>query len=282
MNRRPFLAVLASSAASLLLAGHTPYRQWKLYRQAHLLIFTSRDDPGSDELGERIAARLRMVLPDSNARVRARADTWTASPASSPPSQADVAVLSHANAAALFARQEPFTDYAAVALRVLVQTARYQLVCREDFKLEHAYLVAEALVGDPGIPALTVPMSEHAGADEVPTHPGRLAFAARRAFGKAVRMASSGGYAVRAVRRAAGWRCVCSVASAHDLITAEAAERYLAQAGENRRSSDRRRPLRSAPRPTMRWGRCWTRSATCSTATSRPTARCRACRPSTW
>ena len=148
-----------SSAASLLLAGHTPYRQWKLYRQAHLLIFTSRDDPGSDELGERIAARLRVVLPDSNARV-ARAPHVARIASLITSSQADVAVLSHANAAALFARREPFTDYPAVALRVLVQTARYQLVCREDFKLDHAYLVAEALVGDPGVPALTVPMSE--------------------------------------------------------------------------------------------------------------------------
>jgi hypothetical protein len=174
MNRRPFLALLASSAASLLLAGHTPYRQWKLYRQAHLLIFTTRDDPGSDELGERIAARLRVMLPDSNARV-ARAPNMARIASLISTNQADVAVLSHANAAALFARREPFGEYAPVALRVLVQTAEYQLVCREDFKPQHAYLVAEALVDDPGIPALTVPAGP-TGTDEVPTHPGALAF----------------------------------------------------------------------------------------------------------
>jgi CRP-like cAMP-binding protein len=39
------------------------------YRQAHLLLFTTRDDPGSDELGERLAARLRETLPASKARV---------------------------------------------------------------------------------------------------------------------------------------------------------------------------------------------------------------------
>ena len=174
MNRRPFLALLAGSAASLLLAGHTPYLQWKLYRQAHLLIFTTRDDPGSDELGERIAARLRDVLPDAKAQV-ARAPHAARIASLITSSQADVAVLSHANAAALFAHHEPFTDYPPIALRVLVQTAQYQLVCREDFKLDHAYLVAEALVGDPGIPALTVPAST-GGADGVPTHAGALAF----------------------------------------------------------------------------------------------------------
>jgi hypothetical protein len=173
MTRRLFLALLVNGAASLLLAGHTPYRQWKVYRQTHLLVFTSRDDPGSDELGERIAARLRAVLPDSNARV-ARAPHVARIASLITTGQADVAVLSHANAVALFARREPFGDSLPVALRVLVQTPQYQLVCREDFKPEHAYLVAEALVGDPAVPALTVPAREE-GTEAVPTHPGAFA-----------------------------------------------------------------------------------------------------------
>jgi hypothetical protein len=172
MHRRPFLAALTGSAAALLLSGHTPYRQWKLYRESHLLVFTTRDDPGSDELGERIAARLREVLPDSGAEV-ARAPHAARIASLITSNQADVAVLSRANAAALFDRREPFADYPAIALRALVETAQYQLVCREDFKPDHAYLVAEALAGDPGVPALTVPGS--AGA--VPPHPGALAFA---------------------------------------------------------------------------------------------------------
>lgn len=174
MNRRSFVVGLAGAGASLLLAGHTPYRQWKLYRQAHLLIFTSRDDPGSDELGERVAARLLAVLPDSDARV-ARAPHVARIASLITSGQADVAVLSHPNAAALFARREPFSDYPAVALCILVQTAQYQLVCRDDFKPEHAYLVAEALVGDPGVPAFTVPVGQ-GGPSQVPTHPGALAF----------------------------------------------------------------------------------------------------------
>lgn len=170
MNRRTLLAALAAGA-SLLLCGHTPYRQWKLYRQAHLLIFTTRDDPGSDELGERIAAQLRSALPDSKARA-ARAPHAARIASLITSNQADVAVLSHANAAALYARSGPFTDYPPIELRVLVETAQYQLVCRADFKHEHAYLVAAALVADPGVPALVVPA---AGAP-VPVHPGALAF----------------------------------------------------------------------------------------------------------
>ncbi len=171
MNRRCFVAGLAAAGASLLLAGHTPYRQWKLYRQTHLLIFTTRDDPGSDDLGERIADRLRTALPDSNARV-ARAPHAARIASLMTSSQADVAVLSHANAAALYARREPFTDYPPIDLRVLVETAQHQLVCREDFKREHAYVVVEALVAAPGVPALIVP----AAGEPVPAHPGALAF----------------------------------------------------------------------------------------------------------
>jgi hypothetical protein len=171
MNRRCFVAGVAAAGAGLLLSGHTPYRQWKLYRQAHLLIFTTRDDPGSDDLGERIAAHLRTALPDSKARV-ARAPHAARIASLMTSGQADVAVLSHANAAALYARSEPFTDYPPIALRVLVQTAQYQLVCREDFKREHAYIVVEALVSDPGVPGLVVPSA----GEPVPTHPGALAF----------------------------------------------------------------------------------------------------------
>jgi len=172
MHRRPFLALLGSGAAALLLSGHTPYMQWKLYRQAHLLIFTTRDDAGSDELGERIAKRLLETLPESQAQV-ARAPHVARIASLITSNQADVAVLSHANAAALFARQDPFADFPPIALRVLVETPQYQLVCREDFRLDHGYLVAEALVGEPGVPALAVPT----GAGPVPTHAGALAFA---------------------------------------------------------------------------------------------------------
>jgi hypothetical protein len=171
MHRRHFLA-LAGLGLPLIM-GHTPYRQWKLYRQTHLLIFTSKEDPASDELGERIAARLREALPHSKARV-ARAPHAQRIASLITTSQADVAVLSRANALALSHRQPPFTDYQPVALRVLAQTERHQLVCRDDFKPLHAYLVAEALAGEPVL-GLVLPQAE-AGSDEVPAHAGALAF----------------------------------------------------------------------------------------------------------
>jgi hypothetical protein len=172
MHRRNFLAL--SLLGPPLLMGHTPYRQWKVYRQTHLLIFTSRADPASDELGERVAARLREALPDSKARV-ARAPGAQRIASLITTGQADVAVLSRADALALYRSQPPFADYQPVALRVLAQTGQHQLVCREDFKHAHGWLVAEALASDP-THAMTLPGSE-AVDGTVPAHAGALAFA---------------------------------------------------------------------------------------------------------
>jgi hypothetical protein len=173
MHRRRFLC-LAVSAAPLLM-GHTPYRQWKLYRQTHLLIFTSRDDAASDALGERIAARLRAVLPESNARV-ARAPHVQRIASLITTDQADVAVLSHADALALYRHAPPFDSYRPIALRVLAQTDQHQLVCREDFQIAHGYLLAEALAGAEGSPRILLPQDPATAAATVPAHPGVLAY----------------------------------------------------------------------------------------------------------
>ena len=174
MQRRRFLASLAAAGGTLLLSGHSPYRQWKLYRQSHLLLFTTRDDVSSDELGEALAARLREVLPDSRAGVgRAPSLQRLASLLSS--AQADVAVLKTENAFALYRGRPPFSDFAPMPLRVLVETQTYQLVCRDDFKARHAYLVAEALTREPRAAPVSVPERD---GDEtgVPTHAGALDF----------------------------------------------------------------------------------------------------------
>lgn len=175
ITRRAFLRTASASLAALLLAGHSPYRQWKVYRQRYLLLFTMRDDPPSDELGERLAARLRKVLPDSRAQV-ARAPNAQRIASLISTGQADTAVLAHAQALALYRGTAPFADYGAVPLRVLAETSAYQLVCREDFKPEHAYLVAEALTREPRVTDVRVPQpaAEQTG---VPLHAGVLAFA---------------------------------------------------------------------------------------------------------
>lgn len=174
MHRRRFLTAAAALAGAGLLSGHAPYRQWVVYRQTHLVILTSRDDPGADDLGEKCAALMRTVLPESKAAVgRGPRVQRIASLIAS--RQAEVGIVSQANAAAMFHGEAPFGDIGAIPLRVLVQNDVYRMVCRDDFPRQHAYLIAEALAGSEANLGLVVPP---AGEDDIPVHAGALAFAA--------------------------------------------------------------------------------------------------------
>jgi hypothetical protein len=176
MHRRQFLTLSAASAGWLLLTGHSPYRQWIVYRETHLVIITTRDDPGGDDLGEKFAALLRAALPDSKAAVgRGPRVQRIASLLSS--KQAEVAVASRSNALAMYRGQPPFEPYGAIPLRVLVQSDSYRLVCRDDFLPQHGYLVAEALMENGMDLGLSIPGRDAGDAGEIPPHVGALAFA---------------------------------------------------------------------------------------------------------
>jgi hypothetical protein len=171
MDRRRALTALAALAVMPWLSGHTPYRQWKVYRQRHLLILSSRDDPPSDELAERFAATLRATLPASHAQVtRAPHVQRIASLIST--RQIEVAVMQEGNSSALFHGQAPFAEFGPVPLRVLIQSSGYQFVSRDDFPDRHAYLVTEALSRN--LPGLQADLSPPANG--VPLHAGAIAF----------------------------------------------------------------------------------------------------------
>lgn len=184
MNRRQFLTIAAASAGWVLLSGHSPYRQWIVYRETHLIILTSRDDLGADDLGEKFAAILREALPDSKAAVgRGPRVQRIASLIST--QQVAVGVVSRPNAIAMYHGEGNFQQYGAIPLRVLVQNETYRLVCREDFLPQHGYLLTEALMehaskGDDANLHLSIPARDAAEAGEIPPHVGALAFAEGR------------------------------------------------------------------------------------------------------
>ncbi len=180
MNRRQFFT-LVSAAASILLCGHSPYRQWLVYRKTHLIIVTSRDDLAGDDLGEKCAAIVRTALPDSKATVgRGPRVQRIASLMST--RQAEVAVASRPNALAMYRGEGAFEQYGPIALRVVVESDTHQLVCREDFLLQHGFLLAEALMtGGTGL-GLSIPALNVAESRSIPPHAGALAFAEGRAL----------------------------------------------------------------------------------------------------
>ncbi len=155
-----------------------------VYRATHLIILTSRDDLAADELGETFAAVVREALPDSKARV-GRGPRVQRIASLIATRQADVAVVSRENALAMYRGEAPFQEVGPIALRVLVQTDDYCLICREDFLPQHGYLVAEALMAyaatDQGFQlGLHVPGRTTSDARQIPAHAGALAFAEAR------------------------------------------------------------------------------------------------------
>ena len=173
MKRRRFLHAALVGALGLVSSGHTPYRQWMVYRQRHLLILTDRSDPPSYPLGKQVAAVLAAHLPASKARVtRAPHTERIASLISS--KQLDVALMSPPDAVTLAAGLPPFEAYGPVALRTLIVLDGYLLICREDFPARHAYVVTRTL--DLHRDELTQVAAAGAESPAIPLHPGAVAY----------------------------------------------------------------------------------------------------------
>jgi TRAP-type uncharacterized transport system substrate-binding protein len=170
MRRRRFLRSGLVATAWLATGAHTPYRQWQVYRQRHLLIGTSRADAPTYPLGQRIAELLTTQLPESSARVTRGPDPWRLASLLTT-GQLEVALLSAADVAALRAGHMPFEAFGSTELNLLFAFGDYFLVCRPDFPDHHAYQVVQALaenaaaIGGAGpVSATATPVSIHAGA----------------------------------------------------------------------------------------------------------------------
>lgn len=172
MQRRRFLSASVWAGLALLLSGHTPYRQWKVFRQRYLLIMTTREDLEGDALGDRFAEVLVAELPQSRAMV-SRTLHLERIASLLTTNQANIAVLARDHALALARGEAPFADYGAFPVQVMVEAGRHLLVCREDVPLHHGYLIAATLMGHAAELGVRIPQV----ADVIPTHPGAAAYA---------------------------------------------------------------------------------------------------------
>ena len=158
----------------MALSGHTPYRQWKVYRHKHLIIGSCRTDPPTYALAERLAETLLRWLPESRARAgRAPDQRRIASLLAS--NQWQVSVLGRGDAADLAAGRGLFDTLGPLPLRSMFAMGEHFLVCRVDFPIRHAWLVAATLTKN----AAAIPGGHPVGpgAGSVPVHPGAHAYA---------------------------------------------------------------------------------------------------------
>lgn len=175
MNRRDLLLrTLLCCAAAPLLWGHTPYRQWQVYRRKHLLIGTSRADPGSFALGRRLADLLARELPESRARAARAPDAWRLASLLAT-GQLPSALFTARAAADLAAGRGAFGGLGSPPLRALCGLGDHWLLTLDDFPAWQAWLVAGTLARHASNPPARLPGARPA---PVPAHPGAAAYAA--------------------------------------------------------------------------------------------------------
>lgn len=166
--RRQVLKTAAAFSVWLLASGHTPYRQWDVYRRKHLLIGANKADPPTYELGKKMAALLAEELPESRARVARAPHAWRlASLLTS--DQIQLILLDGDDLRGLRDGREGFEAFGPTELRVLYRLGGYWLVSRPDFPGEHAALIADTLAQHgsglakrQGLPGDDAPVPVHA------------------------------------------------------------------------------------------------------------------------
>jgi TRAP-type uncharacterized transport system substrate-binding protein len=178
VNRRGLLRLAAASGLWLILTGHSPYRQWDVYRKVRLVVVVNAEDAESVQLGQAIAELLAKHLPGSRAMM-ARARDINVVVRLLASKQLDTALVREDDASAAFGGSGRFADNGKVPLRTLAQFGPYLFVSRDDLLKPNAYQIAEAIAehwrafdaklvaGTPGprpLPSVRVPI--HSGALE--------------------------------------------------------------------------------------------------------------------
>ena len=169
-GRRALLAAALAGVVSLVpgrtLLAHTPYRQWKVYRQRHLMIGASREDAESYPKAKEIQAFLETYLPEASARV-ARARTVRRLADLLATDQIPIVLLSTEDALALEQGGPPFRG--PVEVRTLWRFGGHVMVVRPTFPPAHAWVLARTLLEHGAALAGSSPAPAHA---EVPLHEG--------------------------------------------------------------------------------------------------------------
>jgi len=161
VDRRTLLT--ASFATGVLGMGvsavqaHTPYHQWKVYRQRHLLIGASQEDTPTYPLVKSIVTVLHEYLPEASARVtRARTRYRLGSLFST--DQLQFILVSVSDVIDIANGQGDFSEFGPVNLGIVYQFGAHRLIARTDVPDHHAWLITRTLMDyGSSIPGATTP-----------------------------------------------------------------------------------------------------------------------------
>jgi TRAP-type uncharacterized transport system substrate-binding protein len=144
MHRRQILRLASLGMVGLSVMGHSPYRQWHVFRKSRLIIVVSAADGPAVDLARALASLLATHLPESRAMMARAPDPISVAKLLAS-RQLDVALLSSADAQELFQGTGPFAEDGAVPLRALAAAGDHLVVCRDDFAPQRAREIAQAL-----------------------------------------------------------------------------------------------------------------------------------------
>jgi len=172
MNRGKLLRLLLAGGVGLLLMGHSPYRQWSVFRAKHLIVVTDDANPNGFPLAEAVAAAIAARLPESKA-MAAKAKTSRDVVKLLRSHQLLLGLLPIDDALEAFRPSGRFSRDAPVPLRTLAIFGPYLLVVLEDYSREKAQQIAKTLAEHPGnwpIPEKSIAKDK----SQIPFHPGAL------------------------------------------------------------------------------------------------------------
>ncbi|MDJ0628298.1 MAG: hypothetical protein QNJ44_08550 [Rhodobacter sp.] len=162
MNRRGFLA-MAGAAIAAPAHAHTPYGQWVVYRQKHLLVGSHRGDLRTYALAQDVVAGLARELPEAQARV-ARGPRPQRIASLMGTGQLFLAVLSADEAGRMARSEAPFEGYRPTPVHALaVLDGDYLLFAAPEFPEDHGRLVTQA-VDHAGLGTAPFGLDLHVGA----------------------------------------------------------------------------------------------------------------------
>lgn len=182
MKRRTLIQSGLRSWLLLPLVGHTPFPQWKVYRQRHMFIAIDRSDAAAADLGHALVDILDRDLPEAEAKItRAINAVGIASLLST--EQLDVALMRKPDAVAWAQGTAAFQAIEPVSLRTLVDLGDYLLLCRANFPDHHAAVISHALAHAGLARSTALPSTQAAPqedaitatiatSDLIPLHPG--------------------------------------------------------------------------------------------------------------
>ena len=167
MRLRTLLRASLAGAAALVLLGHSPYRQWAVYRETHLVIVADESAVGAAAACDAIARALAASVPRTRA-VAAEARSAVDAVRLLRSRQLPLGLLLADDAADALLGRGPFAGDPPLPLRGLAAVGPYRLVALDEFPGSWAAEISRAL-GEhqpPGAPPVTAEVAP------VPLHPG--------------------------------------------------------------------------------------------------------------